>query len=124
MNISSNGRSDHDLKVIRILICLKWILERSCFNHVCKRFRKSVTTKKATYKSVNDILSAHIDKLIVGGIFCDLDKAFDCVNHDISLSKLNFCGITGKANEWIRSCLGDRYQRVEVKVKNVNHNTF
>jgi hypothetical protein len=58
MNISSNGRSDHDLKVVRILSCVKWILERSSFNYVFKRFRKNVTTKTATYESINEILSA------------------------------------------------------------------
>jgi len=34
-----------------------------------------------------------------GGISCDITKVFDCVNHDTSLSKLNFYEITGKANE-------------------------
>jgi hypothetical protein len=52
----------------------------------------------------------------VGGIFCDLAKAFDCVNHDILLSKLNFNGVTSKANEWIKSYLRDRYQRVEMEI--------
>jgi hypothetical protein len=37
-------------------------------------FRKNLITKKATYELINDILSALNDKLIVGGIFCDLAK--------------------------------------------------
>jgi hypothetical protein len=36
------------------------------------------------------------NKLLVGGIFCDLEKAFDCVDHAILLSKTKFYGISGK----------------------------
>jgi hypothetical protein len=85
-------------------------------------FRKKLTTEKATYEFINETSSALNDKLIVG-FFCELAKAFDCVNHNILLYKLNFYGITGKANEWLKSYLRDRYQRVKIKNKNFSHNT-
>ena len=49
---------------------------------------------------------------MVGDIFCDLQNAFDCVNHNILLTKLEFCGITGITDKLTKSYLGGRYQRV------------
>jgi len=49
---------------------------------------------------------------MVGGIFCDLQKASDCVNHDTLMEKLEFYGIEGTFSYLIKSYLIGRFQRV------------
>jgi hypothetical protein len=76
-------------------------------------FRSNSSTLQAPYKLINDILLELINKVTVGGIFCDLENAFDGVNRDILLLKLEFVGIVSKAyNTLIESYLNDRYQKV------------
>ena len=48
------------------------------------------------------------------GIFLDLSKAFDTLDHAMLLSKLEECGITGTANQWITDYSGDRIQFVQI----------
>jgi hypothetical protein len=60
-------------------------------------FRTNSATDRAIYKLTNEILKALNNKSKIGGIFCDLKKAFDCVDHEILLSKLEHYGVTGKA---------------------------
>ena len=91
-------------------------------NHVLIKeqysFRHASSTDNASCTLINNILTALNNKLLVGGIFCDLHKAFDCVNHDILLSKIDFYGISGNL---IKSCLHDRCQRVLVHLDSKNH---
>jgi len=82
------------------------------------------STTAAAYNLINEVLDALNSKKLVGGIFCDLKKAFDMVDHDILLSKLKFYGIRGKFNELITSYLKNRYQRVSIKSKKSCHSSF
>jgi hypothetical protein len=52
--------------------------------------------------------------MIVGGIFCDLEKAFDCVNHDMLLTKLKSYGISDKDLTLYESYLDNRYCRTAI----------
>ena len=51
-------------------------------------------------------------------MYLDLKKAFDTVNHNIVLAKLEHFNIKGKSNYWFRSFLTDRKQYTNVKDSN------
>jgi len=65
---------------------------------------------------------AHYDLIIeclekglnVDTIYLDFSKAFDKVDHNIVMDKLEILGISGKVHKWIQSFLTERYQRVIV----------
>jgi len=75
-------------------------------------FREHYSTDQAIFSLVDKILEAMNQNHVVGGIFCDLHKAFDSVNHEIFLKKLQYYGIVGKFYMLIRSYLDNRYQKV------------
>ena len=51
---------------------------------------------------------------IVCVFFCDVQKAFVCVTHDVILAKLEFYSISGIANKLLRSYIKSRYHRVVI----------
>jgi hypothetical protein len=62
-------------------------------------FRKGISTENAIFGLTDRVLKSLNQKMHVGGIFCDLAKAFDCVNHEILSCKLHYLRIQrGVAN--------------------------
>ena len=77
-------------------------------------FRKGHSTSHALNYSVNYIENALNDKKHVIGIFIDLSKAFDTIDHAILLSKLEHYGIRGNAHRLLASYLTNRTQYTSV----------
>ena len=75
-------------------------------------FRKQHSKNHTLLSIVEKIRSSLDKKMYTCGVFIDLEKAFDTVNHKILLSKLNHYGIRGTANTWFFSYLSSRYQSV------------
>jgi hypothetical protein len=89
-------------------------------NHILIDEQFGFSTKSSmyltSYKLINDVLMSLNNKLL-GGVFCDLQKAFDCVDHDILLSKMNWYGISGKEYKLLSSYLQNIYHRVIIANK-------
>ena len=80
-------------------------------------FRKSHGTSYAVNYSTKIVQDALKDKKHVLGIFIDLSKAFDTIDHSTLLVKLDRYGIRGNANCLIKSYLSNRVQYTEVHNK-------
>jgi hypothetical protein len=77
-------------------------------------FRKNRSTETAIQSFLTSIQEAIEKKENQVGIFYDLTKAYDAINHDILLSKLREYGVIGMANIWFKSYLAHRKQVVEI----------
>ena len=79
-------------------------------------FRKNNSTNFALIHLTNKIATAIDQNKITAGVFVDLSKAFDTLNHQILFSKLERYGIRGVALQWIKSYFENREQFVQYHV--------
>ena len=75
-------------------------------------FQEKKSTSSAVLKLTDYILSSIDDYNHVIGIFIDLAKAFDTVDHGILIKKLEHYGIRAESNQWFENYLKDRKQFV------------
>ena len=112
---------------ISLLSTFNKILERLMYNRLIKYFEKSCTffdqqfgfrsnrsTVHALTLMVDKIQKAIDNKNYSCGVFIDLCKAFDTVDHHILLDKLEYYGIRGIAHKWFSSYLSNRSQFVSL----------
>ena len=76
-------------------------------------FRKSHSCETAIMELASSIIKGNDDGFYTLALFIDLSKAFDTVDHNILLEKLDKYGIRGVAKEWYKSYLTNRQMRVK-----------
>ena len=86
---------------------------QNCFYPAQFGFRLNVSTNTM---SITENIQTQLDKgKYCVGVFVDLKKAFETVDHNILLRKLDYYGIRGIANEWFCSYLKKRKQFVSIE---------
>ena len=113
---------------ISVLPCFSKFLERIIYNRIinylndfyvlCDNqygFRKNRSPSLALIDLCDKISSAFDRREHAIGVFLDLSKAFDTVNHVILFDKLEHYGIRGLALEWVKSYFSEMKQFVEFK---------
>ena len=86
------------------------------------RDNKSITTACHTF--IEKIQQALDNNLHAVGIFLDFTKAYDVINHNILLCKLESYGVRGIINSWFKSYLSERMQYVTITQNYGNSNNI
>ena len=131
--VHKNGNK-HELsnyRPIALLCCLSKILERIVFNRVYAflekhqlfqdyqfGFRKNMGTVEAVTFFLSKLIPSLDKKEYNLGLFIDLSKAFDKIDHKILLFKLHKLGIRGITHQWFSDYISLRTQSVRISCEN------
>ena len=118
-----NNIQAENYRPMSVLPIFSKILEKIMYNRVYNYFAENnllfpkefdfqinTSTEHAILESVRNITKSFEKNEYVLGVFIDLMKAFDTVNHETFLHKLMLYGANGKCLEWFKSYLSNRYQ--------------
>ena len=111
---------------ISVLPCFSKILERIMYNRLYSYliqnnllfekqfgFRAGHSTEHALVQLIDQICDSFNNNHYTLGVFIDLSKAFDTVDHDILLKKLQIYGLQNNVLNWFKSYLTKRKQFIE-----------
>lgn len=100
-------------------VVLKRILDHCSEHNLLNSVQHGFTKGKSTTTAITQMVETLIDGIENGnlttGIFLDFSKAFDCLEHDLIIKKLESLGIVGTAKKWFQSYLSGRSQLVELR---------
>ena len=130
---AGNENEVRNYRPISVLPCFSKILERIMYN----RLFKYLTTNEILYKKQFGFQEGHstehaimqlIDKInnsieknhFTQGVFIDLSKAFDTVDHYILITKLKQYGIQGNNIRWFESYLSNWKQYIAYNSKSTS----
>jgi hypothetical protein len=124
---SGDKMSINNYRPVSVLPCFSKILEKIVHSRITKfiekhkllykhqfGFRKNHNTAHAIITLVNEITSSLDKGESCLGVFLDLKKAFDTVDHNILLRKLEKYGIRGIPLKWLENYLAQRTQCVRI----------
>ena len=105
-------------KILELVIYRRMLNFCTKYNIICDEqhgFRKGRSPQSAILSFLNELHEKLNNSQKCLGVFMDLSKAFDLVNHVLLIEKLKKYGFRGKMGSWLESYLSNRKQFVEVE---------
>ena len=128
--IFKSGAKDNlsNYRPLSILPVFSKVLERIMYNKVYNHlnskgllyekqfdFQRNNSTEHAILQFTRDITSSFEKWEYTRGVFMDLSKAFDTVDHQVLIKKLQYYGIDRTSLEWFKSYLSNRKQYISTQ---------
>lgn len=123
----NKGKSVDDFRPISLLSVFSNLLERIILNrllpfldkhNIINReqygFRQNLSTVDAVSEFTDLIIKNTEQKFLSAAIFCDLSKAFEAMDRNILLLKMENYGIRGPAIKMFQSYFEERFQKVSI----------
>ena len=117
---------------ISLLITISKVLEKIVYIHVYKfsqdnkilynsqyGFRSKHSCEQAILELIGNVIQAKDKGMHTAALFLDLSKAFDTLNHEVLLKKLERYGIRGICNDWFGDYLSNR--SLKAKIQTADH---